>query len=507
METITLTGRDSKLSRIQIELVKTQLLQTFPGINVLIKTSTSLGDRLQHIPLQTVQGTDFFTEEVFENLYTGEADIAVHSLKDMSAAHFFGGNVFAVVDRDDVRDVAIFNPNVLDKIKSHEPVSIGTCSPRRELMASLFLKRALPQLGKEIQIQTKVIRGNVDTRLRKLHEGEYDGIILAAAGLNRLLQHAEYKQSIQTLLESKKLMVLPLIECTPAPCQGAIVAEALPQNKKAIEVLSSINKTKFLEQCIQEKKTALRYGAGCDQKFGVATISYTNREAMLASGRNELGSEFTDWYNLPEIETEGKTLWDGSTVKTSSAASLQTPDNLSIDIAFISNDFAVSLTIESWLKGKRIWVAGSKTWFKLAKKGIWVEGCSDGRGLESLSKVWESPLIRIEKDKVTILTHKQAADNWGAKGWTAVGTYHTIANVQNASAQVNQIQSSDIIFWSSANQFHQLKHWVKGTAVHACASGETFNQLKNSGIEPIVFPTIESFQQWKSSIIPSPIEG
>jgi hydroxymethylbilane synthase len=507
METITLTGRDSKLSRIQIELVKTQLLQAFPDINVLVKTSSSLGDRLQHIPLQTVQGTDFFTEEVFENLYTGEADIAVHSLKDMSAAHFFGGNIFAVVDRDEVRDIAIFNPNALDRIKANQVISIGTCSPRRELMATRFLKKALPQFGNEIQIQTKVIRGNVDTRLRKLNDGEYDGIILAAAGLNRLLQHPEHNQSIKPLLQSKKLMALPLIECTPAPCQGAIVAEALAQNKKAVDVLSSINKVNLLDQCIHEKKTALQYGAGCDQKFGVATVAYATHEATFASGMNEVGSEFTEWSGLPEIDVDGKTLWDGSTIKTSSAESVDVFNDLLSDIAFISNDRAVNSKMESELSTKRVWAAGSKTWFKLAKKAIWVEGCTDGLGLESLSKVWESPLFSIKKEDVTILTHEKAAANWKTKGWKALGTYRSLANKNNASAQANQIQSADILFWSSATQFNQLKHLTKKTAIHVCASGETFTQLKSSDVEPLVFPTIESFHQWKSNIIPSPIEG
>ena len=71
-------------------------------------------------------------------------------------------------------------------------------------------------------------------------------------------------------------MLLPLIECVPAPCQGAIVAEANPENQKAVEVLNRINDTKLMEACVQEKKTARQYGVGCLQKFGVTTISYGN---------------------------------------------------------------------------------------------------------------------------------------------------------------------------------------------------------------------------------------
>src|SRR6185503_17933345 len=141
-----------------------------------------------------------------------------------------------VVERDDVRDVAIFNSQVQEKIKNGETVIIGTCSPRREQMAIGFLQKALPQLGK-FSIETKSIRGNVDTRLRKLDSGEYDGIILATAGLNRLLKSEKDAISIKELLKNKRLMLLPLIECVSAPCQGAIVAEANPNNMKAVNIL------------------------------------------------------------------------------------------------------------------------------------------------------------------------------------------------------------------------------------------------------------------------------
>jgi hydroxymethylbilane synthase len=102
------------------------------------------------------------------------------------------------------------------------------------------LKKALPQLNTEIKIETKDIRGNVETRLRKLNSGEYHATILATAGLNRLLKSQEDADLIKQLLADKKLMLLPLFECVPAPCQGAIVAEAHHLNTKAIEVLQKI---------------------------------------------------------------------------------------------------------------------------------------------------------------------------------------------------------------------------------------------------------------------------
>src|SRR6187399_473963 len=152
METIKLIGRNSRLSLLQIDIVKRKIQSAFPDIKVEVNARSSKGDALQNISLHTVEGSDFFTQDIFDVLTTGEADIAVHSLKDMSSEHFFGTNQFAVVDRDDTRDVALFNSAIEEKIRKGETIVIGTCSPRREEMATVFLKKALPQLHKEINI-------------------------------------------------------------------------------------------------------------------------------------------------------------------------------------------------------------------------------------------------------------------------------------------------------------------------------------------------------------------
>ena len=117
METIRLTGRGSRLSLLQMEKVRQKINVAFPHLYVQLITRDSRGDELAEIPLQTLEGSDFFTSEGFKSLSTGEADIAVHSLKDMSAEHFFGNHEFAIIDRDDNRDIAIFNSNVFEKLR------------------------------------------------------------------------------------------------------------------------------------------------------------------------------------------------------------------------------------------------------------------------------------------------------------------------------------------------------------------------------------------------------
>ena len=92
METIRLIGRRSRLSLLQLEKVKQKIEAAYPGINVQIIARSSRGDALQDVPLHTVEGSDFFTQDIFDALANDEADIAVHSLKDMSSEHFFGTN-------------------------------------------------------------------------------------------------------------------------------------------------------------------------------------------------------------------------------------------------------------------------------------------------------------------------------------------------------------------------------------------------------------------------------
>jgi hydroxymethylbilane synthase len=520
-----------------MEKVKHKIETAFPDVTVQLIAGSSRGDALQNIPLQTVEGSDFFTQEIFEKLTTGEADIAVHSLKDMSAEHFFGNNIFAVVDRDDVRDVAIFRKQVLEKIGKGETIVIGTCSPRREEMARGFLQKALPQLNSEFKVTTKFIRGNVDTRLRKLDAGEYDGIILATAGLNRLFNSEADVQPIRNLLQNKLLMVLPLIECVPAPCQGAIVAEAHPSNAKAKKILQAINEVELMDDCIKEKKIAGQYGKGCLQKFGVATVRYDSKKTIYAAGKNAAEETFSNWHGLPDLYIEGKNMFSTNDFmgRFFQYEYFDKDYNIEQQVVYVSNYKAVNSSIElpndevsdpssslrvnstgddknslstnnsnklvDQLKQKKVWAAGTKTWVELAKKGIWIEGCADALGLESLRQVFNMPVLNIATNDVCVITNKESERTWQQKGWHVIATY-SLHEKENDELKTF-FSNADIIFWTSYRQYEQYKSVLKETVVHCCPAGETAELLRAAGIEPVIFPTIKSFQQWRKSSIPS----
>lgn len=489
-----------------------------PGAEVEIIGRSSRGDRELQVSLSALDGTDFFTEDIFNALANGEADIAVHSLKDMSAPHFFSHNAFAIVDRDDVRDVAIFNPYVIEKIKNGKTIIVGTCSPRREEMAVHFLKKALPQLG-TINIETKPIRGNVEGRLKQLDDGLYDATILATAGLNRLLKSDVAPSSAETpsaaaspdggstisdLLNDKLLMLLPLFECVPAPCQGAIVAEAHPQNKLAVELLQKINNENLFNEAYAEKQKAFEYGTGCLQKFGVTTIRTKSGTHLYAAGEDACGKTFQHWTNLPQLQFNEDELFSSTDCMRDffEYEWKQNEFDIKQPVVFVANYKSVKdASAIAALQNKRIWAAGTKTWLELAKLGYWVEGSADALGFETLQHVWQMPLLQMDASEVCILTHEHAADRWRVKGVNAVSNYSL--QPTNESALIERIQQAKVLFWSSFSQYESYGTHAAYDATHVCAGGETATLLQQAGVSPVFFPTIKAFEQWRKSSIRS----
>ncbi len=504
MKTIRLICRDSRLSLLQAEIVKKKIENVVQGIQIEILGRRSRGDNELSVPLSSLEGSDFFTEEIFRALQLGEADIAVHSLKDMSAPHFFCHPAFAVVDRDDPRDVAIFNPEIIQKIREGKKIIIGTCSPRREAMATVFLKKALPQLSTSLHIEVRSIRGSVESRLQQLNEHDFDATILATAGLNRLLR-SDDAPLIRGLLHGKRLMFLPMVECVPAPCQGAIVAEADPGNKEMQLLLGLINNEALFKEAYNEKQEAFKYGTGCLQPFGVTTFRTSGGNVMYAAGIDSEGRSFSKWTDLPVLDIGDKSIFTTTDFMGSFFSYDYPKAELRIDqpVVYVANYKAIHQpTVFDSIRQKRIWTSGTKSWFELAKRGLWVEGSADAFGLESLEKVFKQPMVNIDARDVDVITHLAGASHWQTKGWKVTPTYTIIAKVDLSLAY--EISQADIIFWTSIHQYLQYKDVLKDQVIHMASSGETGFLLKQQGITPLLFPNIKAFEQWRKYSIPLP---
>jgi hydroxymethylbilane synthase len=496
--------RGSWLSLAQVELFCQKVKAHFPDVVLHPVIKETKGDREQSTPLHLVEGKDFFTAEIQENLRNGKADFAVHSMKDVSGDTFFENSFYRIIDRNDIRDVAIFKANILDKLAAGKPIVIGTSSPRRTVMATGFLQKALPQLSQyPVQVEAIPIRGNVDGRLRKLSDLEdYDGIILAAAGLNRLLQYEPASKTLQELLANKRIMFLPLFECAPAAGQGAIVVETNQDNQEAIAILNKMASLEHTNAVQEERLFASKYGYGCSRPFGVFHMELSHCSFTYASGLDQQMQPFTEWKQPISLSPASIEIFSGtdhmrSFYTDTSLDDVKIPSTATA--IFVASQKAIhSNALIKQCQRKKVWAAGTRTWFALAKKGIWVEGSADGLGLESILPLFESPMVQLEKSQCCILTNQNSVVGWLSEGWHASATYCLHPNFDTKLKA--SIEKADLVFWSSYQQFLVGSSYVKQGAIHACPSGKTANRLLGLGLNPLIFPTIKAFQSWRQNI-------
>src|SRR5262245_40357865 len=176
--------RGSALARWQANWTKSELEKHLPGLNVELIPIKTTGDKILDVPLAKIGGKGLFTKEIDEAMLDGRIDIAVHSLKDVPFQLPDGILLAAVPEREDCRDAFLSNGPRLQELK--EGAIVGTSSLRRQVQ----LRHRFPALN------LVMLRGNVDTRLRKLSEGQFDGIVLAVSGLKRLGHASRITQTL-----------------------------------------------------------------------------------------------------------------------------------------------------------------------------------------------------------------------------------------------------------------------------------------------------------------------
>ena len=222
-----------------------------------IQIITTSGDRLQQAPLSEAGGKGLFVKEIEDALIAGAIDLAVHSAKDMSAVWPDGLGVVAVLPREDSRDALVLPQG---QATLGENAAIGTGSIRR----SAQLCRRHPDA------RFLPIRGNVDTRLRKLDGGEYDALVLAVAGLKRLGH------------EDRISVRIPHQECIPAPGQGIVALQARLDDADVRGVLAPINDAAAAACFEAERAVVSALGGGCQLPLGVIAINAGDRLEMHA---------------------------------------------------------------------------------------------------------------------------------------------------------------------------------------------------------------------------------
>ena len=260
---IIIGTRGSKLALWQADYVEQRLREEYPSLKVTQKRISTKGDRILDVPLAKIGGKGLFTKELEEEMLSGAIDLAVHSLKDMPAKVPDGLMIAAVTKRLDPGDALVSN-RFSSFSELPQGARVGTSSLRRR--AQLLCAR--PDL-------TMIdLRGNVNTRLRKLDEGEYDAIVLAVAGLKRL----GFADRIRE--------VLPQTMVLPAVGQGALAIETRADDSETRDMLAFLRDDDTVCCAEAERSFLARVEGGCQVPVGVYATAEgddMNVEAVIAS--------------------------------------------------------------------------------------------------------------------------------------------------------------------------------------------------------------------------------
>lgn len=264
---IVFGSRGSDLALTQTRWVAERIKQA-TGEDYRIEVMVTTGDRIQDRPLSGIGVKGLFTKELEDALRSGDIDAAVHSLKDLPVEDPDGLALGAVPPREDARDVLVTRTDVLDSDAQpfaalQHGASLGTSSPRRALAA----------IAARTDLQPKDIRGNVPTRVDKARGGDYDAVLLAAAGLNRL------DQDLSGLVTQH----LPVDVFTPAPGQGALGIQCRAGDARILGALAKIHDA-TTERCVAaERAILLGLGGGCSMPLGVLVEPVGERFRLRAA--------------------------------------------------------------------------------------------------------------------------------------------------------------------------------------------------------------------------------
>ncbi len=259
--------RGSKLALWQTSYIASLLKERFPELEFEKRIIKTTGDKLRDAPLAKIGGKGLFVKEIDEAVARGDVDFAVHSMKDVPTELLPELTIAATPEREEVND-ALISREGLGIEELPEGAVVGTSSLRRIAEVKNFRQ----------DLEVKNLRGNVDTRLRKLKAGEYDAIVMAKAGLKRLGFEHEITQT------------LPVEQFTPSVGQGAIAVVAR-RDGEVMDYLRAINHEESLARVKAERALLSSLGGGCQVPLGAYTEVSNNALSIHAVVLSPDGSE------------------------------------------------------------------------------------------------------------------------------------------------------------------------------------------------------------------------
>jgi len=284
-KTLIIATRTGSLAIVQTQIVVAAIQKLFPALDIRIKKIASEGDKDHRTTLWELKETGFFTSILEDALLAKEADIAVHSYKDLPTAIRDGLTIGAVLDRKFPEDCLV----TASLIKSLDEL------PKEGIVGTSSLRRTVQLKRLRNDLRCVPIRGNVTTRLKKLEQGDFDAIVLARAGLERL----GLSDKISIIFDPTKFI--------PPPAQGALAVEVRADDTETKEIVSKLDDKDSRITTTAERQVFSALGCGCHAPAGVFAQISGNKITISACFSNPDGSNFRE-HSLSGLITDSANL-------------------------------------------------------------------------------------------------------------------------------------------------------------------------------------------------------
>jgi hydroxymethylbilane synthase len=489
---LRLLSRASDLATLQARLVAAALRARHPDVDVVLATQSSEGDRDRRVALWDAADKGLFTTDLSQALVDGSADLVVHSWKDLPIAPHPGTRVGATLERADPHDVLLVRRDV---VAAHPAsLTILTSSPRRAWQLERSLTPLLP--WPVAALTTTAVRGNIPTRLAKLVRGEGDALVVAKAALDRLLSPAsthDVAQAIRASLAACRWMVLPLDAFPTAPAQGALAVEIADRDGDVARLVASIDHEPTRRAVLAERELLAAAGGGCHEAIG-ATVRVRDYGIVTSvRGRMPSGDERQIWSldaaGEPWPRTTSDRIWPrrderDRAIRTKLPNAAIPPDASAFWIAR-----ADALPDPFTPSGDHVvWASGSRTWAKLAQRGIWVNGSADGLGdgeTPGVDALAGGPLRWLR------LTHADAGDP------DALATYAVTRDLPaDLASRTHFFWTSGRLFRDALERFPALRE-----ARHASGPGRTAAAIRET-LGPAAYRRVWlDYDQWLQTVL------
>jgi len=401
-----------------------------------------------------------------------------------------------IINKTENRLVLLFNPDIDEYLKTGQQIKISCCAGINTLLINDFLQKAFPATGNKADILLEESENFPEQQLSLLYDKKVNGVLLNLADINLLMQNERSVNDVLLSLKAARKIVLPLFECPPVTGSGLILADIT--NEKLVQTLSILNDATAGNILERELSFSQKSEEENGFAFYVFTAQTKNVSFLYGMGKNAAQKTVSEWlFDMP-LSLKNKQLFS-ATDYMKDFFSYQYHDvkpDADKEAFFIATHKAIhSPELFDCIASKQVWAAGTRTWYELAKKGIWVNGCADALGLEFLLPVLQSAAIALQKNNIQIITNTSSVVHWKADGWPACGTYELIP--EHAAEIQEGIRQADCIFWTSFQQFQEYSKAAKPGAQHLCPAGKTAVLIKTAGHIPFIFPTIKAFNDWR----------